>query len=138
MNGLSALRHAPGQARHTIRDAGTDALRCDTDLAGSLALLVHEKTGGNPFFATQFISTLAEEELLRFDRATAAWIWDLDGIRAKGYTDNVVDIMLGKLRRLPHQTQTALQQVACLGNLADLALLSLAFGQSQEDTHAPL
>ena len=29
------------------------------------------------------------------------WIWDLDRIRAKGYSDNVVDLMLGKLRRLP-------------------------------------
>ena len=115
-----------------------DALRCGPDSAGPLALLVHEKTGGNPFFAIQFLTSLAEEGLLRFDRAAAAWIWDLDRIRAKGYSDNVVDLMLGKLRRLPHQTQTALQQLACLGNVADMALLSLAFGQSQEEIHAPL
>jgi predicted ATPase len=116
----------------------TDALRCGPDSAGPLALLVYEKTGGNPFFAIQFLMTVAEEGLLRFDRNSAAWIWELTRIYAKSYSDNVVDLMLGKLRRLPHRTQTALQQLACLGNAADMALLSLAFGQSQEEIHAPL
>jgi PAS domain S-box-containing protein len=126
-----------------------DALHCGPDSAGPLALLVYEKTGGNPFFAILFLASLAEEGLLRFDRDAAGpnksnWIWDLDRIHTKRYSDNVVDLMLGKLRRLPHQTQTALQQLACLGNVADMALLSLAFGQSapgqskEEEIHAPL
>ena len=112
-----------------------DALHCGPDSAGPLALLVHEKTGGNPFFAIQFLTSLAEEGLLRFDRDAAAWTWDLDRIRAKGYSDNVVDLMLGKLRRLPHHTQTALQQLACLGNVAEIATLSVVFGQSEEEIH---
>ena len=117
-----------------------DALRCGPNSAGPLALLVHEKTGGNPFFAIQFLTALAEEGLLRFDRDArpSIWTWDLDRIRAKGYSDNVVDLMLGKLRRLPHQTQTALQQLACLGNVAEIATLNLVFGQSEEEIHAPL
>src|SRR5580698_2050426 len=97
-----------------------DALQCGLDSAGPLALLVYEKTGGNPFFAIQFLMALAEEELLRFDRKSAAWIWELSRSQARRYSDNVVDLMLGKLRRLPHQTQTALQQFACLGNVADM------------------
>ncbi|HXB67525.1 MAG TPA: AAA family ATPase, partial [Candidatus Acidoferrales bacterium] len=85
-----------------------DALRCGPNAAGPLALLVHEKTGGNPFFAIQFLASLAEEGLLRFDRGAAAWIWDLDGIRAKGYSASVVDLMVGKIRRLSGRAQTAL------------------------------
>jgi PAS domain S-box-containing protein len=120
-----------------------DALHSGPDSAGPLALLVYEKTGGNPFFTIQLLTSLTEEGLLRFDRAAAApnksnWTWDLDRIRGKGYSDNVVDLMLGKLRRLPHRTQAALQQLACLGNVADMALLSLAFGQSEQELHAPL
>jgi energy-coupling factor transporter ATP-binding protein EcfA2 len=65
----------------------------------------------------------------------AAWIWDLDRIRAKGYTDNVVDLMVGKLKRLPHTTQTALQQLACLGNVAEIATLSPGFRKSEEEIH---
>ena len=77
-----------------------DALHCEPERARPLAQLVHEKTGGNPFFAIQFLTALAEEGLLAFDRVAPAWRWDLDRIRAKGYTDNVVDLMAGKLKRL--------------------------------------
>ena len=57
--------------------------------------------------------------LLAFDHDEARWSWDLDRIHAKGYTDNVVDLMVGKLTRLPVETQNALQQLACLGNSAE-------------------
>src|SRR5262249_3294175 len=67
-----------------------DALRCEPGRSAPLAHLVHEKTGGNPFFSIQFISSLAEGELLAFDLDGACWSWDLDGIRVKRYTDNVV------------------------------------------------
>ena len=80
--------------------------------------MIHEKTGGNPFFAIQFLTALAEESLLRFDRDACSWAWDLDRIRAKGYSDNVVDLMVGKLQRLSDTTRVALQQLACLGNVA--------------------
>src|SRR5246127_2162586 len=52
-----------------------DALHCDAATARPLAELVHEKTGGNPFFAIQFLTALAEEGLLAFD-ANAARCWD--------------------------------------------------------------
>src|SRR6202011_1679373 len=100
-----------------------DTLRCERRSAGPLAQLVYEKTLGNPFFAIQFLTALAEEGLLAFEADAAAWTWDLARIRAKGYTDNVVDLMVGKLKRLPDTTQERLKQLACLGNAADLATL---------------
>jgi PAS domain S-box-containing protein len=112
-----------------------DALHCGPDAAGPLALLIHEKTGGNPFFAIQLLTSLAEEGLLRFD---AGWIWDLERIRAKGYSGNVMDLMVAKLRRLPHPTQTGLQQLACVGNVAQIASLSVVFGQMENEIHAAL
>ncbi|MGA9392057.1 MAG: serine/threonine-protein kinase PknK [Candidatus Sulfotelmatobacter sp.] len=115
-----------------------DALHCERDAAHALTQLVHEKTGGNPFFAIQFLTALAEEGLLRFDPDAAAWIWDLDRIRAKGYTDNVVDLMVWKLRRLSNTTQNALSQLACLGNVVEIATLSLVFGESEEEIHTSL
>ena len=66
------------------------------------------------------------------------WRWDLDAIRAKGYTDNVVDLMVAKLNRLPATTQKALQQFACIGNSADAATLSAVLETSEQETEAAL
>src|SRR5882724_3497866 len=114
---------------------GSLRIRLAARRAAALARLVHEKTAGNPFFAIQFISALAEEGLLRFDHDAAGWRWELDRIHAKGYTDNVVDLMVGKLIRLPIETQVTLQQFACLGNSAEFAMLRVACESSTEDVH---
>jgi predicted ATPase len=116
----------------------SDTLGCTPDGAAPLARLVHEKTGGNPFFAIQFISALAEEGLLRFDHDAVRWRWELDRLHAKAYTDNVVDLMVGKLTRLPVETQAALQQLACLGNTAEIAILSIVLGKSNADVRSDL
>jgi PAS domain S-box-containing protein len=116
----------------------SDALHCELERVRPLAQLVQEKTGGNPFFAIQFLTALAEETLVRLDRDAGAWVWDLARIRAHGYTDNVVDLMVERLKRLSGSAQTALQQLACLGNVAEIAILSAVFGQSEEEIHAAL
>src|SRR6266700_1125825 len=75
---------------------------------------------------------------VRLDPDAAAWLWDLARIRAKGYTDNVVDLMVWKLKRLSGATQTALQRLACLGNVVEIATLSLVYGESEEEIHTSL
>ena len=112
-----------------------DSLHCEPERGGPLAELIHEKTTGNPFFAIQFISTLADEGLLKFDYGEGHWVWDLRRIHAKGYTDNVVELMVGKLSRLPAETQKALQQFACMGNRAEFEMLRMVYQASVETMH---
>ena len=115
-----------------------DALRCDRENAAPLARLVHGKTEGNPFFAIQFLQALAEEGLLSFDHGSGYWSWELEGMRARGYTDNVAELMVGKLIRLPLESQKALQEFACLGNVATLATLGIVHGTLNENVHEDL
>jgi PAS domain S-box-containing protein len=115
-----------------------DSFHCESERATPLADLIREKTAGNPFFSIQFISALTEEELVRFDYGQGRWVWDLNSIRAKGYTDNVVDLMVGKLDRLSSKTQTTLQLLACLGNSADFDVLELAVQDPKEEIHGRL
>ncbi|MDB6043847.1 MAG: multi-sensor signal transduction multi-kinase [Gammaproteobacteria bacterium] len=115
-----------------------DALHCELARAQPLAQLVQGKTGGNPFFAIQFFSALAEEGLLAFDPGARAWQWDMDRIRARNYSDNVVDLMAEKLKRLSPTTQEVLEQFACLGNVAAIDILTLVHGSSEATTHAAL
>ncbi|HXO68672.1 MAG TPA: AAA family ATPase, partial [Bradyrhizobium sp.] len=144
MRKLEAIREARGKvqeivlaplAQEDLDQLIRDSLRCDRGLSISLAQLLHEKTGGNPFFAIQFLSSLAEERLLTFDHAHARWSWDVKRIHAKGYTDNVVDLMVAKLNRLPVETQTALQRFACLGNTAAFTMLGMMFENGDEEMH---
>ena len=125
----------------TTNDLGNlvaDSLRCDSDQSDLLARLVHAKTDGNPFFVIQFLNVLADEGLLAFDHERASWSWDLDGIHAKRYTDNVAELLAGRLTQLSLETQDALRQFACLGNAADVAMLSIVLGTSEELVHAAL
>jgi predicted ATPase len=46
--------------------------------------------------------------------------------------------MVGKLNRLPIETQKALQEFACLGNSAEIATLSIVRGTSEEEVHSDL
>ena len=116
--GAAGPRH---QARRALARACRRAdWRCvarEPDHVHPLAKLVFDRTGGNPFFAIHFITELVEEGLLAFDTGTAGWAWDLPRIHAKGFADNVADLMASKLGRLPRATQEALKQMACLGNV---------------------
>jgi predicted ATPase/signal transduction histidine kinase/GAF domain-containing protein len=115
-----------------------DALHCEAERVRSLAELVNERTGGNPFFAIQFLIALADEGLIAFDSVAHAWVWDIDRIYAKNYTDNVVDLMVRKLKRLSVATQDALRHLACLGNMAEIGRLSLIQGKTEEAMHDSL
>jgi len=147
MRKLDAIKSAGGKvaeitlaplAREHLGQLIADSLRCEPERALPLAQLVHEKSGGNPFFAIQFFSSLVEEGLLTFDHDAVRWSWGLERIHAKEYTDNVVDLMVGKLARLPAETQTALQQLACVGNAAEITMLSIALGASEKQIHIDL
>lgn len=137
---LSAIRLSGGQVRDVklaplgVTDIGrliADALHCLPAHVSALADLVQAKTAGNPFFAVQFLTTLADEDLLAFDQRSAGWSWDLEQILAKGFTENVADLMLIKLERLPEGTRDVLRILACLGNDATTLLLTTALGGDQ-------
>jgi PAS domain S-box-containing protein len=113
-----------------------DALRCERARSRELAQLVHKKTAGNPFFAIQFLTALAEEHLLEFDGRKTAWQWDLTQIHTRGFTDNVVELMAGKLGRLPENTQELLSQLGCLGHSAGTAILGIVREEREDALHS--
>jgi predicted ATPase/signal transduction histidine kinase len=145
MRTLEAIRKTGGRVHEIelkplgLDDVGqliAETLHCEPQRVRPLAQLVHERTGGNSFFTIQFVAALAEEGLLAFDSVAAAWHWDIDRIRAKNYTDNVVDLMVQKLKRLSISTQDALKHLACLGNIAEIGTLSMVYQQTEEAMHA--
>lgn len=115
-----------------------DSFHCGIEYAKPFAALIDEKTGGNPFFSIQFMGALFDQNLLVFDHAKGRWTWDADAIRGKGYTDNIVDLMINKLSRLPEPTRLAMQQLACLGNTANVAILQIVCEETAGALHDKL
>ena len=112
-----------------------DTLRLAPQQVLALAKLVHEKTGGNPLFAGQFLTDLEEEGILRLEIPAMQWAWDVRGIAAKDHTDDLLDLMVRRLWRLPRRTQDILQLLSCLGRQADFATLA-TLCETEEAVHA--
>ena len=109
-----------------------DTLHRSVAEAAPLARLVREKTGGNPFFAIHFLTALYSKRLITFDRATGRWTWDMARVRAEHTTDNVVDLMVAKLRALPRPTQVALSLAAHIGAIVDRHAMAAVLGRDPE------
>lgn len=102
-----------------------------------LADAVLRKTGGNPFFVRSFLRSLHDHGALTFEPKTG-WHWDLARIDALAYTDNVVDLMVRTIQRLPKSTQEALKLAAAVGNRFSLETLGMVGECSPADACARL
>ncbi|MDF5729492.1 MAG: GAF domain-containing protein, partial [Rhizonema sp. PD38] len=101
-----------------------ETLHTSSELIAPLAELIWRKTNGNPYFTNEFLKTLYIEGLIVFNINQQHWEWDVAQIKAKNITDNVVELMIGKLKQLPEETQRVLRLAACVGAEFDLATLS--------------
>ncbi|MEO8964530.1 MAG: AAA family ATPase, partial [Gammaproteobacteria bacterium] len=117
------LQLVPLNQNH-VQQLLTDALSQPFEITLALSEICHAKTLGNPFFLNQFLHALIDEDLIVFDSSIGAWHWSLDKIKNRTSTDNVVDLVVGNLQKLPSETRELLKYAACLGNLFDLQILS--------------
>ncbi|NVK25331.1 MAG: AAA family ATPase, partial [Gammaproteobacteria bacterium] len=109
-----------------------DALHIADEKLDGLVELTLNKTKGNPFFVHQFINSLADENILYFEQSLGTWVWDLKEVIEQDITDNVVELMVQQLQKLPDITQHLISYAAHLGSEFDLNLLSVV---NQSDTH---
>ena len=121
-----------GQAE--LRQLVADTLRSDSTHAQPLAAILFAKTGGNPFFAIQFLKSLERDGQFSFDVDAGHWAYRIDAISRAPLADNVVDLMTQRIARLPPRAQYALTLAACIGNRFDLGTLALVSEQSVSAT----
>ena len=69
--------------------------------------------------------SLSKWEESKREEGKIFWQWDIAKIEALNITDNVVDLMIGQLKKLPEATQRMLRLAACIGNRFELSTLSL-------------
>ncbi|CAN5377757.1 hypothetical protein BH11CYA1_BH11CYA1_22590 [soil metagenome] len=122
----------------SLNELVADTLRVSPDKAEELTALIYDKTHGNPFFAIQFLQTLHHENLIHFSSVTGTWIWELSKLEALQYADNVVDLLIGRLRKLPTLAIDLMKVASCLGNFGNLETLRSVFGHSEKEMERAL
>ncbi len=126
---IDEIRLRPLRREHLTELLADTLCKTPEDVA-ELAEVIERKTAGNPFFTEELLKSLHKEGLISFSREDGSWQWDTKRIRAQQITDNVVDLMAGKLRRLAPGTQELLELAACIGNRFPLSMLALVSEQS--------
>ena len=127
----------------TVTELVAETLNDLTEKITNLAELICNKTGGNPFFLTQLLQALYQENLLKFDFSSlegkGGWNWSIDEIQAIGITDkSVVELVASRIEKLPAATQEVLKLAACVGDKFALDVLSLVSEESANATATEL
>lgn len=110
-----------------------DSVASSVISVNALSELIYNKAAGNPFFTIQFLLVLNQEKLLRFDYESGNWIWDTEKIKAKEYTNNVVDLMVEKIKRLDKTSENLLRLAACIGNKFDIKTLAIIASETVDE-----
>lgn len=111
-----------------------DTLHTDVAKTRSLAGLAFKKTQGNPFFLTQLLKSLHQDNLLWFDFDRGCWQWDMAVLQGIDITENVIELMVSQIQKLSSKTQNALKLAACVGDKFTLDILAIVNEKSQSET----
>ncbi|MFT7185432.1 MAG: diguanylate cyclase (GGDEF)-like protein [Pseudohongiellaceae bacterium] len=112
----------------------SDTFQCNKEHTTQLAERCLTKTHGNPFFLIQFLKHLNKQWLVQFDHLSNTWCWDIDKIDRQHTTDNVIDLMVEKIRDLSPTAYQLACSGACIGNQFDLNTLAAINFQTPENT----
>lgn len=116
----------------------SETLRTEPERSQPLAELLYRKTQGNPFFLTQLLKSLHQEQLLRFNFQRGGWEWDIDRLQGIDISDNVVELMVSQIQKLSLSTQAILKLAACIGDKFTLEVLSIVHQKSAPETASDL
>ena len=103
-----------------------------------LAELLHRRTDGNIFYVLEILDYLQAAELLTYDTLKFCWTWNLNRIQdLTNLSENMIDIVITKIRGLPEDVCEFLQFCSLLGFRTDQELVMSVFrnikGVSVED-----
>ncbi len=118
-----------GLAEKTVNEIIADTLCRKNEETVHLSHLIYSKTGGNPFFLLQTIKTLVESRMISFNPKSRIWQWNTLSIENMQITENIVDLMVSKIRQLAPKAQHLLLLGSCIGfrfslsNLKTVAML---------------
>ncbi|MFH1153243.1 MAG: AAA family ATPase [Pseudomonadota bacterium] len=117
----------------TLARIVADTLHASPDAIADIASMVHAKTVGNPFFASELLKMLFWDGSIFFNESQGVWEWDSKAIHGSNISNDVVAFMLERIRSLPGTTRKKLHLASCIGNTFDLESLGRLSGELKTD-----
>ena len=102
----------------------SDALCLYPRICKSLSDVIFQKTKGNPFFVLEFVQSLRDRGLLKYNPHQKRWVWNVEAIQSEEITDNVQHLLSSKLKGLSESMQAVLKVMACFGTSTNESLIS--------------
>ncbi|WP_437809495.1 trifunctional serine/threonine-protein kinase/ATP-binding protein/sensor histidine kinase [Sorangium sp. So ce1078] len=110
--------------REHVEQLVSDTLGSPRDACRPLSDILFARTEGNPLFVIQHMTSIHREGHLSFDPERGAWRWSAADIARMSAAENVVDLMILRVRGLAGATQRVVMLAACIGSRFDLRLLA--------------
>lgn len=107
-----------------------DTLRCEKKEAKQLAEELFKKTKGNPFFVTEMFKNLHEKGLI--EHKDEKWIWNIQKIEEAKISENVIDLLVEKVKDLSLSQAETLKLAACIGDSFQTEILFLVSEKDRE------
>ena len=120
--------------QESVSQLVANALHRDSTEIHQLSDLLYHKAQGNPFFTNELLRLLYKEDAIAIDLDSGKWNWNLDATHLSEVSNDVVEFMVGSLRRLQPETQNVLKLAACIGGTFDLHILAAIYEHSITDT----
>ncbi|MBF0395418.1 MAG: AAA family ATPase [Desulfobacterales bacterium] len=114
-------------SRENIYDLISGTLFLPYEKVIELGDMIFKKTGSNPFFVKKFLLNLYKENFISFD---CGWHINEKGILESTPTDNVVELMIKMVKKLPDHIQKVLKIASCMGSEFYFNILSYVYGKN--------
>ncbi|MBM9576412.1 AAA family ATPase, partial [Leptospira sp. 201903070] len=125
-----------------VNELLADSLRSSSEETLSFAEIVYSKTRGNPFFINELLKQLSKEEIISYKKGDSTfsgkWIWNLEKIKNTDISDNVVELLVRRIKKLSPRTQETLKLASCIGSNFDLGVQSKILGTTLKETAAAI
>lgn len=131
---IQEIHLQPLDAKH-VASLVSDTLQLESLEVAELAELIYEKTKGNAFSLNKFLESLYTQKLLLFDYQSNKWTWDIRKIKAQNLSENIVDLLLMRIRKLPEEALQVIKAASVFGIEFSLFQLSMITEKSSTTVH---
>ncbi len=106
----------PPLSKKQVNSLLSDTLHQSSTAVRPVTELIYRKTRGNPFFIESLLIKLYEDGLLKFNPEESNWQWDLLKIKQQNLSEDVVELMVDRIKDVSIECQQLLPIAACIGS----------------------